>query len=107
MSSSNRLPPAVDARSAELLERAYALDSDEETHRLYRDWADTYDKTMLDGLGYLSPRLVSELLATGISDLNGRVLDVGAGTGLAGTGIGHGNRNIPHRVAVGTVGVNT
>jgi len=84
MASSNRIPPAVDSKSAELLERAYGLAGDEDTRRLYRDWAETYDKTMLDGLGYLSPRLVSELLASGVSDCTIRVLDVGAGTGLAG-----------------------
>ena len=94
MASSNRIPPAVDARSAELLERAYGLADDEDTRRLYRDWAETYDKTMLDGLGYLSPRLVSELLASGITDRTVRVLDVGAGTGLAGqelSGLGFNN----------------
>ena len=65
MASSNRIPPAVGAKSAELLERAYGLDDDEDTRRLYRDWAETYDNTMLDGLGYLSPRLISQLLASG------------------------------------------
>ncbi len=55
MVSSNRIPPKVDDKSARLLERAYALSSDTDTHELYRDWAETYDKTMLEGLGYLSP----------------------------------------------------
>ncbi len=84
MASSNRIPPNVDSKSASLLERAYRLSSDADTHDLYRDWAETYDKTMLDGLGYLSPRLVSRLLAEYIPDKSGPVLDVGAGTGLAG-----------------------
>ncbi len=84
MASSNRIPATVDARSAELLERAYALDNDADARKLYRDWAATYDDTMLAGLGYLAPRLVSDLLSTRVSDLTGRVLDVGAGTGLAG-----------------------
>jgi predicted TPR repeat methyltransferase len=84
MASSNRIPPNVDSKSAKLLERAYKLSSDEDTHELYRDWAETYDKTMLDGLGYLSPRLVSRLLADHVSDKTMPVLDVGAGTGLAG-----------------------
>ncbi len=84
MASSSRIPPDVDDKSAELLERAYTLSNDEDTHTLYRDWAQTYDKTMLDGLGYVSPRLVSRLLADHVSDHAVRVLDVGAGTGLAG-----------------------
>ena len=84
MASSSRIPPDVDDKSAKLLERAYRLSNDEDTHELYRDWAQTYDKTMLDGLGYVSPRLVSRLLAGHVSDRAVRVLDVGAGTGLAG-----------------------
>ncbi len=84
MASSSRIPPKVDDKSARLLERAYGLSSDADTHELYRDWAETYDKTMLEGLGYLSPRLVSRLLADHVSDKSVPVLDVGAGTGLAG-----------------------
>lgn len=84
MAGSSRIPPDVDSKSASLLERAYKLSSDADTHELYRDWAETYDKTMLDGLGYLSPRLVSRLLAEHASDKAAPVLDVGAGTGLAG-----------------------
>lgn len=84
MASSNRIPPNVDDKFAKLLERAYKLSSDADTHDLYRDWAETYDKTMLEGLGYLSPRLVTRLLARHVSDKTIRVLDVGAGTGLAG-----------------------
>lgn len=84
MASSNRIPPNVDSKSARLLERAYKLSNDSDTHELYRDWAETYDKTMLEGLGYLSPRLVSRLLADHAPDKTMQVLDVGAGTGLAG-----------------------
>lgn len=67
-----------------MLERAYSLRSDEDTHALYRDWATTYDQTMLDGLGYVSPALVANLLAETAADRDGIVLDVGCGTGLAG-----------------------
>ena len=84
MASSNRIPPNVDGESAKLLERAYKLSNDADTHDLYCDWAETYDRTMLEGLGYLSPRLVSRLLADHVSDKTIPVLDVGAGTGLAG-----------------------
>ena len=41
----------------QLLARAYALSTKdpEETLKLYADWAETYDQTMLDGLAYRSP----------------------------------------------------
>ena len=84
MSGSSRIPPSVDGKAAELLERAYSLETDEDTHALYRDWAGTYDTTMLDGLGYVSPALVAGLLADNAPTRDGAVLDVGCGTGLAG-----------------------
>lgn len=84
MSSSSRIPPSVDGKAAELLERAYSLETDEDTHALYRDWAETYDNTMLDGLGYVLPALVARLLADSTNTRDGAVLDVGCGTGLAG-----------------------
>jgi len=84
MSGSSRIPPSVDGKAAELLERAYSLETDEDTHALYRDWAGTYDTTMLDGLGYVSPALVACLLADHVPNRGSAVLDVGCGTGLAG-----------------------
>ncbi|MEZ5871615.1 MAG: hypothetical protein R3D32_07145 [Nitratireductor sp.] len=32
----------------------YALKDAEQSLALYRDWAESYDATMLDGLGYLT-----------------------------------------------------
>ena len=68
----------------ELLRRAYGLSSDEESLALYRDWAKTYDKTMLQGLHYQSPRLLAERLSALLPARDGAVLDIGCGTGLAG-----------------------
>ena len=47
----------------QLLARAYALrgNDPEETLRLYADWAETYDQTMLGGLSYSSPQRVAAL----------------------------------------------
>jgi predicted TPR repeat methyltransferase len=70
--------------SKELLERAYALSSDAETRALYRDWATSYDQTMMDGLAYLTPRQTAQLFASHQKDKSARILDVGSGTGLAG-----------------------
>ena len=68
----------------ELLRRAYGLSSDAESQALYRDWAKTYDRTMLDGLQYQSPMLVADRLAALMPGRDGAVLDIGCGTGLAG-----------------------
>ena len=67
-----------------LLSRAYALrgDDPDETLKLYADWADTYDYTMLDGLAYRSPQQIAALAALIEERRDVRVLDVGCGTGL-------------------------
>ncbi|MEM7216298.1 MAG: methyltransferase domain-containing protein [Pseudomonadota bacterium] len=67
-----------------LLERAYSLQTESESKELYRDWAETYDATMLDNLGYLTPKKTAELLEPEVTDKAARILDVGSGTGLAG-----------------------
>jgi predicted TPR repeat methyltransferase len=91
MSSTRIIPPGVSPQAAQLLERAYALDSDEKSRALYRDWAETYDDTMLQGLQYLSPQTVARLLADHLADRQAEVLDIGCGTGLLGQGLaGHG-----------------
>ena len=91
MSRDVKIPPGVSPEAARLLERAYALQSDTESRALYRDWAETYDQTMLDGLNYQSPRLVADLLAEHLPQRSAPVLDIGCGTGLAGQVLaGHG-----------------
>ena len=74
----------TDKQAEELLRRAYALDSTkpEETRALYRDWAETYDGTMIDGLGYVSPQKIADITAVWLTDRRAPVLDVGCGTGL-------------------------
>ena len=68
----------------QLLARAYALRSNDpdETLKLYADWAETYDQTMLDGLSYRSPQRIATLAAETEARRDVRVLDVGCGTGL-------------------------
>ena len=73
------------SKDEELLERAYALSSDKDAKALYRDWADTYDKSMVDGLGYITPRKTAFMLSTHLKDKHAEILDVGTGTGLAGS----------------------
>jgi len=76
----NELPK----KPTDLLARAYSLADQTESKALYRDWADTYDQTMLDGLSYATPRKTAKLLAEYLEDRNSAILDIGAGTGLAG-----------------------
>ncbi len=68
----------------QLLARAYALGGNdpEATLKLYADWAETYDQTMLDGLSYQSPQQIASLAAMTEARRDVRVLDVGCGTGL-------------------------
>ncbi len=82
------IPANVSAQAAALLERAYALDGDAASRALYRDWAETYDDTMLQGLGYRSPAVVARMLGEHLADRQALVLDIGCGTGLAGHKLG-------------------
>lgn len=67
-----------------LLKRAYALAGDrDEIREVYADWAETYDKDTLDGMGYVAPRIAARILAENVDD-DARLLDAGCGTGLVG-----------------------
>lgn len=68
-----------------LLARAYALQEDSaQMLELYDDWAESYDQSLMDHLGYRSPALIAELVAEYAPDRQFRVLDIGCGTGLGG-----------------------
>lgn len=84
MTSTRKLPANISPEAARLLERAYGLDGDDQSLALYRDWAESYDETMLTGLGYQSPAKVAGLLARHLVDRQAALLDVGCGTGLVG-----------------------
>lgn len=84
MSEAPNPHPLLDLDAQALLARAYALRSDEESRALYRDWARTYDQTMVDGLQYRSPTVVVDLLRPHLASAQSCVLDIGCGTGLAG-----------------------
>lgn len=84
MTHDDLIPDGVDERDAELLRRAYALHSQDEGAELYRAWAHTYDRTMLDGLGYRSPQRLVAQFARLVPWRDQPVLDIGCGTGLVG-----------------------
>lgn len=64
------------------LDDSFAIKTPEDSVRLYRAWAPTYDTGFADRMGYRLPEMVAEAFvkAGGL----GPVLDVGAGTGLVG-----------------------
>lgn len=64
------------------LDAAYALQTPEDNLRLYRDWAENYDRDFAEGHGYVLPLRVAEGFAGQAGQ--GPVLDLGAGTGLCG-----------------------
>jgi predicted TPR repeat methyltransferase len=67
------------------LDAAYALQSPEDNRRLYAEWAESYDRDFADNMGYVLPIFVADTFvkSSGRTHL-GRILDVGAGTGLVG-----------------------
>lgn len=85
MAHDELIPANVDRRDADFLRRAYALASQEDGDALYREWAATYDRTMVEGLGYISPVVLADALADAVTWRDRPVLDIGCGTGLLGT----------------------
>ncbi len=63
---------------------AYALETPEDSVRLYGEWALTYDTEFVDRFGYVLFRRVAEQLAKLKDRVDGPVLDVGCGTGIVG-----------------------
>ncbi len=81
----NMAKKPLDNPAEDLVARAYALKDPDEQKALYHDWAETYDEAMVDELQYASPRKCAALLARHVNDNQARILDVGCGTGLAGS----------------------
>lgn len=67
------------------LDSAYALQTPEDSVRLYRDWAGTYDSDFARNSDYI----LHEQVARHFANIGGHgpVLDVGAGTGLCGVAL--------------------
>jgi predicted TPR repeat methyltransferase len=68
----------------ERLKQAYAVQTPDEVKTLYRDWADGYERDVVDQLGYVAPRHAARAFAAAFPHPDGQVLDVGCGTGLVG-----------------------
>ncbi len=66
------------------LDDAFAMETPDDSVRLYRDWAATYDSEFLASSGYVQHQRVAELFVEVVDRADGPVLDVGCGTGLVG-----------------------
>jgi predicted TPR repeat methyltransferase len=67
----------------DFLDRAYGLDSLEDTQKLYSDWSASYDQEV-GKHGYATPKRVAAALAAHVGNQGAPVLDFGCGTGLSG-----------------------
>ena len=68
------------------LDGAYALETPEDSVKLYRGWAETYDSEFAATHGYVVPQKVAAIFRE--EGGKGPVLDIGAGTGLVAAALG-------------------
>ncbi len=80
------------------LDRAYALETPDDSRALYADWAKTYDSDFAESMDYRLPQIVAEILAE--FSPQGPVLDVGAGTGLVGQYLSRGSSTEIHALDI-------
>ncbi len=67
---------------SDFVSAAYQIEDDADMVEFYRQWAEDYDREMLDGLNYESPTRIAQLLSRHLPDRSAAILDVGCGTGL-------------------------
>ena len=66
------------------LDDAYSLQTPDDSIKLYKKWAQTYDEDFAKNYNYLSPQKISNFFLEYSKITDTPVLDVGAGTGLVG-----------------------
>ena len=67
----------------DFLSEIYFLDTDQQRHDLYSEWAESYDAD-LSAQGYVTPERCAQAAARFVHDKSRPVLDVGCGTGISG-----------------------
>ena len=65
------------------LDSAYEINGTEDAKRVYSDWAESYERSLVAEMGYVAPRRIADLYLENSTDKSA-VLDIGAGTGLLG-----------------------
>ena len=74
---------------------AYSLKTPEDSKKLYKKWAETYDEDFALNSNYLSPKKISNFFSKYAKNTDTPILDVGSGTGLVGEFLYRtGNKNI-------------
>jgi len=68
----------------EIHDRVLNAKSKEELATAYGEWAENYDKDLIDEMGYTAPLVASQLLRGYLGDQSASILDAGCGTGLVG-----------------------
>lgn len=66
-------------------EKVLNASNKEELKAAYRDWAEQYDNDLITEMGYVAPKIASDLLLKYLDDANAHILDAGCGTGLVGS----------------------
>ena len=66
------------------LNDAYSLKTPEDSIKLYKKWAQTYDEDFALNSNYQSPKKISDFFTEYSKNMDTPILDVGAGTGLVG-----------------------
>jgi len=67
-----------------ILQRAYSAQSDQDLLDLYSEWAGTYDRDVVEKLGYRGHLICIQGLLRHFDDRGALILDVGCGSGLVG-----------------------
>jgi len=68
----------------ETLQRAYSAQSEQDLLHLYSEWAGTFDRDVVERLGYRGHLICVQGLLRYFDDRGALILDVGCGTGLVG-----------------------
>ena len=66
------------------LARNYVKLGSEEQRKIYREWADTYDRELIQDFGYVAPQIAVDSFIRKAPDRTLPILDMGCGTGLVG-----------------------
>lgn len=70
----------------QFIDRVYSASGDAAMQALYDDWADQYDRDVLDR-NYVTPKRVADALSQFHTETTSKILDFGCGSGLSGTAL--------------------